>query len=327
MSVDAGFDVDFGTTEGRPAPKAKGKRKQQPVSFEDFYKRYAYVANLIRAYPELQQYYQEILDYSNKNRGQMPTAEWLKERQAKNPWFQARNSNQQEFDFAQQDPAQQRNVETVLRLNRDKIVRWATQRGIEIPDAVLGELAMDATRNKWADDQTQLELNLGVFLGTSGKSSDLRGTAGDFQTDLRNWARKNGIALSEEAVSQYVQRLTLNQQTLDDAKQEIRDTYMLGAYPAWEQQIRSGVDPDSIISPYRSRVANILEIPEENLGWDDPLIQKAMQGVGADGKPRVVPLWEYEKEIRKDPRWEFTDNAYDIYARVGTNLLRTFGFR
>lgn len=327
MSVDAGFDVDFDTTEGRPADKKAGKKKSKPVSFDDFYKRYAYVANLIRAYPELEQYYQEILDYYNNNRGQMPTADWLKERKAKNPWFQARDANQQEFDFAREDPNQQRNVETVLRLNRDKIVRWATQRGIEIPDEQLESLALDATRNKWADDDTQLELNLGVFLGAAGQSSDLRGTAGDFQTDLRNWARKNGITLSEDAISQYVQRLTFKQQTLDDAKQEIRETYMIGAYPAWEQQIRSGVDPDSIISPYRAKVSSLLEIPEGDLGWDDPLVQKAMQGVGEDGKPRVMPLWEYEREIRKDTRWQKTDNAYATYARIGNDLLSMFGLR
>lgn len=331
MSVDAGFDVDIDTLEGRqeqPRDKGKkGKKKREPVNFNDFYKRYAYVANLINVYPELRDYYTKILDYYNKHNGQMPPADWLKEEKAKNPWFQARDSNQQEFDIAQQDPSLQRNVETVLRLNRDKIVRWAAQRGIEIPDDQLEELTVDATKNKWADDQTQLELNLGVFLGTAGQSSDLRGTAGDYQTQLQNWAVKNGIKLSPEAVTQYIQRLTLNQQTLEDAKQEIRTTYMMGAYPAWSEQIKNGVDPDSIISPYRSKVSDLLEISESDLTWDDPLIQKAMQGVDPEGKPRVMPLWEYEQEIRKDSRWQKTDNAYTTYARIGTDLLKMFGLR
>jgi len=152
-------------------------------------------------------------------------------------------------------------------------------------------------------------------------------TAGDFQTDLRNWSKKNGINLSDDAINQYVQRLTLNQQTLDDAKQEIRDNYMAGAFPAWEEQIRAGTDPDSIISPYRNKVSTLLEIPEDQLSWDDPLMQKAMQGVGEDGKPKVVPLWQYERDIRNDPRWQKTDNAYETYARVGNDLLRMFGLR
>jgi len=327
VSVDAGFDVDIDTVEGREQDKPKKKKGFDPVSFGDFYKRYSYVANLIEAYPELQQYYNDILEYYNNNNGQMPPANWLKEKRAQNPWFQARDSNQEAFDFARQDPALQDDVNTALRRNQAKILRWAAQRGIEIPDERLEELTLDATRNKWADDDVQLELNLGVFLAQGGQPGDLRGSAGEFETELLTWSRKNGINLSQDAIRQYIQRLTLNQQSIDDAKQEIRETYMVGAYPAWEEQIRGGTDPDSIISPYRARVSSLLEIPEENLGWDDPLVQKAMQNVDAEGKPRVMPLWEYEREVRKDTRWQQTDNAYATYAKVGNDLLRMFGLR
>ena len=329
MTVDAGFDVDIDTTRGRTAPARTGKGRPKPVSFEDFYKRYDYVANLIATFPELRDYYTQILNYANQNRGQMPPDNWLKELRARNPWFQARNSTQQEFDIASQDPSLKQDVQTAINLNRQQILSWAGTRGIEIPNDKIDELARDATRNKWADDAVQLEKNLSIFIGRSleGGRRDLRGTAGDFQNDLLSWTRKNGITLSDSAAAQYIERLTFNRQTLDDAKQEIRNTYMLGAYPAWAEQIKNGLDPDSIVSPYRSAAATLLEIPEEELSWDDNIIKKAMQGVGPDGKPGVVPLWEYERMVRQDPRWQKTDNAYRTYADVGTSILRTFGFR
>lgn len=332
MTVDAGFDVDIDTTRGRQAPpagKGKGKGKRAPVSFQDFYKRYDYVANLIATYPELQEYYKQILDYANKHRGQMPPENVLKEFRARNAWFQARNSTQQEFDIAQQDPNLKQDVQTAINLNKQKILNWSATRGIEIPADKIDELARDATRNKWADDDVQLEKNLSIFIGRAVEAGrrDLRGTAGDFQTDLLSWAKKNGITLSDSAAAQYIERLTFNRQTLDDAKQEIRNTYMLGAYPAWAEQIKNGLDPDSIVSPYRSAASQLLEIPEEELGWNDNIIKKAMQGVGPDGKPGVVPLWEYERMVRQDPRWQKTDNAYRTYTDVGTAILRTFGFR
>jgi len=158
VSVDAGFDVDVDTMEGRDSDgKGKGKKKFKPVNFNDFYKRYAYVANLVAAYPELREYYNSILEYYNENNGQMPPANWLKELKAENAWFQQRDANQEEWDLAQQDPSLQQETATVLRLNRDKIIRWAAQRGIEIPEDQIEELALDATRNKWADDPGQLE--------------------------------------------------------------------------------------------------------------------------------------------------------------------------
>jgi len=333
VTVDAGFNVDINTTGGRPAQPARTGRgrkdRPKPVSFQDFYKRYDFVANLILTYPELRDYYTQILNYANEHRGQMPPDNMLKEIRAKNPWFKQRNDNQQEFDVAEQDPSLKQNVQTAIGLNKQKILNWSATRGIEIPNDKIDELARDATRNKWADDDVQLEKNLSIFIGRSleGGQRDLRGTAGDFQNQLLSWAKKNGIALSDSAAAQYIERLTFKRQTLDDAKQEIRNTYMLGAYPAWADQIKNGVDPDSIVSPYRSAAAELLEIPEEQLSWNDNIIKKAMQGVGPDGKPGVVPLWEYERMVRQDPRWQKTDNAYRTYADVGTALLRTFGFR
>ena len=328
MTVQPDFNVDVDTTGGRQTQPTGKKKKYTPVSFEDFYKRYDYVANLIAAYPELQDYYTQILNYANSNRGQMPPDTWLRELKAKNPWFQQRNANQQEWDIAQQDPTLQEDVKTAVNLNKDKILNWAAQRGIQIPGDKLNELANDATRNKWADDTVQLEKNLAVFIGRSVREgADLMGTAGDYQQQLTSWASKNGIKLSNDAAAQFIERLTLKQQTLDDAKQEIRNTYMIGAFPAWEDQIRKGIDPDSILSPYRSAAASLLEIPEDQLGWDDQIIKKAMQGVDANGKPSVVPLWEYERQVRQDPRWQKTDNAYKTYTDVGTSILRMFGFR
>lgn len=329
MTVDAGFDVNIDTTNRQPGKKV-GKKKYTPQTFEDFYKRYAFVANAIANDPtgELMRYYNEILEYSNSHRGQMPPAEWLKEKKAQNGWFQERNSNQAEFDLAMADPNLKRDVQTAIQSNKDKILDWAATRGINIPTNRIDELALDATRNKWADDTVQLEKNLSIFLREQlGAGGDVRGTAGDYQTQLMNWSKKNGITLSNAAASQFIERMTMGNQTLEDAKREIRDTYMIGAFPAWEQQIRSGLDPDTIVSPYRQAAAQLLEVGEDDLGWNDQLIQKAMQGVGPDGKPAVVPLWEYEQMVRKDPRWQKTDNAYQTYTNVGQDLLRMFGFR
>ena len=88
-----------------------------------------------------------------------------------------------------------------------------------------------------------------------------------------------------------------------------------------------GDDPVDIAAPYKQRMARMLEMGEDEIDLNDSLLQKAMQGVGADGKPSVTPLYAFDREIREDPRWPQTDNAYEIYTRAGTDLLKTFGFR
>jgi hypothetical protein len=87
------------------------------------------------------------------------------------------------------------------------------------------------------------------------------------------------------------------------------------------------MDPADIAAPYKQRMARLLEVDENEIDLNDQLLQRGMQGVGADGKPSVVPLYSFEKQVREDPRWQYTDNAYETYTRVGTDLLRMFGFR
>lgn len=217
-------------------------------------------------------------------------------------------------------------VNRAVDVKRQAVNAAIEKYGIELPEGQLDILAREAWRNNWG--VTEIDLNLRPFLAdTLETGKDLRGTAGDFQNDLSQWASRNGLSIDRSMLAKYVGNMTLGQQTLDDVKQELRTTYLMGAYPAWADRIEKGFDPEAISRPYRSAAARLLEVEEDEISLDDPLLKRGLQGTGADGKPRVVPLYEFESEIRKDPRWDKTNNAYETYTKVGTDLLRMFGLR
>jgi len=199
----------------------------------------------------------------------------------------------------------------------------AIQFGAQMTDQELRDLAVRKRRMGLSDAQ------VGNILTeyTTAVDGVYSGTAGQIQTGLREWSRRNGIDISENMIDQYVRQIQAGDTTEDDVLMDLRRTYLAGAYPAWSDRIEAGQDIYDIAQPYRRRVANLLEVDESQVTLNDQLLQRGLQNVGSDGKPRVMPLYEFEQEIRKDPRWEFTDNAYDVYSRVGENLLRTFGFR
>ena len=217
-------------------------------------------------------------------------------------------------------------VNRAVDVKRQAVNAAIEKYGIELPEGQLDILAREAWRNNWG--VTEIDLNLRPFLAdTLETGEDLKGTAGDFQNDLSQWASRNGLSIDRSMLAKYVGNMTLGQQTLDDVKQELRTTYLMGAYPAWADRIEKGFDPEAISRPYRSAAAKLLEVEEDEISLDDPLLKRGLQGTGADGKPRVVPLYEFESEIRKDPRWDKTNNAYETYTKVGTDLLRMFGLR
>lgn len=199
----------------------------------------------------------------------------------------------------------------------------AVQFGADIAEDELRELAKQKRRFGLTDAQMRNTL---TDLATA-KSGDFRGATGELQRTIREWSRRNGLTLTDNLVNDYVRRIQRGDMTEADVLQDLRRTYMAGAYPAWSDRIDAGYDIADIAAPYKERMARLLEIDDTSIDFNDPLLQKGLQGVGADGKPSVVPLYEFERQVREDPRWQYTDNAYKTYTDVGTQLLQMFGFR
>jgi hypothetical protein len=75
-------------------------------------------------------------------------------------------------------------------------------------------------------------------------------------------------------------------------------------------------------------MSNLLEIDPGTLTTFTPAIRKAMQGT-TDPKTGVrasTPLWQFEDQVRQDPRWQYTQNAKDTMSTALVKLGADFGF-
>lgn len=196
--------------------------------------------------------------------------------------------------------------------------------GAQLDDQELYRLAQDKRRLGLNDAQVANRLAKDYLTVRDGRFS---GAAGSKQDELSQWARSNGISLDPSVVRNYVRSLAAGDTTEDDIKNDIRQTYMMGAFPAWADRISQGFDPAAIAKPYKAKMASLLEMNEDMIDLNDPLLQRGMQGVGPDGKASITPLYKFEEEIRNDPRWQYTDNARSTYSEMADQLLRMFGMR
>jgi len=73
-------------------------------------------------------------------------------------------------------------------------------------------------------------------------------------------------------------------------------------------------------------MANILEIDPDSITFSDPTLRKALQSTDASGKPSAQPLWQFEANLRNDPRWEYTNNARATVDSLSLKVLRDWGF-
>lgn len=262
-------------------------------------------------------------DYMRKS-GRVPTGYELEQQKKKlgpNSWWNKWDANQRAAMLAEaQDPT---SYKASLQQHEANINAMAGTMGVPLPEGEVANIARLARLNNWTPEQTKTKL--GTYLQTAAASgADLQGAAGDAQTELASWASRNGVPLSTQAAAKFIEKIAMGRQSVDDAKAEIRKLYMGGAFPAYRDMIDQGYDPEVIANPYMERAQ---KMTGRTYSLNDQLIQRAMQGIGADGKPAQVPLYEFDRMVRATDDWKNSEDGMTTYSNVADDLLRMFGFR
>lgn len=147
----------------------------------------------------------------------------------------------------------------------------------------------------------------------------------DVNTALKSFLSRNGLQVTDSYIKSYTDAIKSGSTTYDDSVKQIRDNMIVSAYPSLKDQLDKGLDVADIASPYVQTMAKTLGISTDNISLNDPAIKSALSYSGADGKPAYKSLFDFEKDLRKDPRWQNTDAAQKEYADTAFNVLKTFG--
>jgi hypothetical protein len=110
----------------------------------------------------------------------------------------------------------------------------------------------------------------------------------------------------------------------DDIKAKMRQD-SASAFPVFADQINAGKSLDALASAYKSSIANILEKDPDTVSWTDPNLRKALQNLDKDGKPILMPIWQFEKNLRSTTEWEYTNNARDTMDALSLKVLKDWG--
>lgn len=149
------------------------------------------------------------------------------------------------------------------------------------------------------------------------------GTAADDLADLRTVARNNGFDLDTDFGSQvdgWLQRIARGE-SVDDFKRLIRNQAKLGLPEKVQNLMDEGLDLANIYAPYRNTMAALLEVTPDSISLTDPILQSAY------GPDKETSIFDFKRMVRKDPRWQYTDNAREEVSTAALGILRDFGFQ
>lgn len=194
------------------------------------------------------------------------------------------------------------------------------QAGIKIDPNQLDSILTKAYDSGLDDNQLD-----NTILGSGQYNAKFGGaTLGSTQA-LKEYANAFGVSYNESAWDVYSKDLFSGLTTTEDIQAKIRQD-AASAFPAYSEQINKGVSLDALASAYKSSMANILEIDPDSISFSDPTLRKALQSTDASGKPTAQPLWQFEANLRNDPRWEYTNNARATVDSLSLKVLRDWGF-
>jgi len=206
------------------------------------------------------------------------------------------------------------------------ISKLASDQGASNDPTEIAALAQDLY-NKGvspAGDIGKAQINSVLKYGADATTGKYKGTAGTTIADLQATAEANGLDLQKNfgnKVAGWITAINSGEQ-VDNIKQQIRDVAKLGQPESVKKLIDNGNDLATIYTPYKNTMASTLEIQDPNsISLNDPTLRMAITPTGE------MNLYDYQKVLRKDNRWQYTQGANQEVASTTQKVLKDFGFQ
>ena len=173
---------------------------------------------------------------------------------------------------------------------------------------------------KGFDEQDLEELKL-KYITKYVETKGVENVGGAVASNLRaikKIASDYNIVLPDLDVRQLALNAIRDKTGLDNAQNKIVSLAKAG-FPALIPYIDQGLTVRDIASQFIAKKAAVLEMSPESISLNDPDILSALQGT------KLEFLFDFEKRLRKNPLWQFTNNAREEAASFSAMALNDFG--
>lgn len=322
-------------TTKAPAKKPAAKA---PAKVDD-YVSYGYSAALAAAVPEIK----TLL--AKAAAGKWDVQRFQDQLQATTWWKQNSDTAKQMVTLQKQDPAQ---YAQQLKAAQAHVTQMAAGLGVTLTAA---QASSQATVDLWQGlDDATVQSQLGALYTTAPATGG--GTAVSLNAQIKQLAASYGVPVTQSWIDGQV-RSALSSGTGAEGATSALTQMAVSVYPALAQQLQAGQTTEDIAQPYIAAMSQTLEVPETSITLQDQTIKKVLQGVppaptpakagaaAAPGAsptspaapatataipPTAVPLWQFQQQLKADPRWQQTDNAKSTAFSLVHQLGTTWGF-
>ncbi len=197
----------------------------------------------------------------------------------------------------------------------------AVKMGAQLSDETLRRIVNNVLTFGWNDAQIQDTLAGSIKMGSQDTYG---GQAAVNAESLRALAQNNGVKIGDAQLRQWLVRIGAGED-IAGFEQYVRNMAK-SAFPGFEKELDAGMNVRDLADPYVQQMAQTLELSPDSLDLFDPTIRKALQTTDpTTGKLVAKPIWQFEQDLKQDPRWLQTNNARETLDHTTRNILNMWG--
>lgn len=304
---------------GSPSGAAMSPQAKDTLNPKQLAEQYGFAAAMLNTYPELQRFFAKAIDKG-----------WDKDRATfqahlqTTQWWKTHSQTERDYitlGYTDKATANQKYSQAYTHVQQVAEQLGATSAKIK---KQLGVAAYSLVAKGWTDEQLRNYLGTYVIFDTT-KGYHPGGEGEQHYDSLMQYSYSMGIKNSSHWYADWARKIIRGLATEDDVKMEIRKQAK-AHYGRYATQIDSGQTVMDLAQPYLQSMQNILEINPGSVSLFDGTMQKALT-YKQNGAATTKPLWQFEQELRSDPRWKKTKNAQDSMMGIAHGVLQQFGLR
>lgn len=294
---------------------------------------------LFKNVPSLKAIYEKYIDPKSKMtddefRKQIRNDVWYRQnsKEIKNRFVQL--YNYQDLKKTGQDATQTQYAKDI-EIIKDKLRKNAVILGSDIASNPneLDKIAEDLYITDRSEDDSFITDLLAARIRPVAGMLGGKGTANYSGQALQNYnllvkaARDNGFQVADiipgaANVDQLLQNIAAGKVDINRVIGDARTLASQGQPQYVRDLLAQGYNLNQVYAPYRQTMANILEIGDaDQIDLNDPILRNAITDKGD------MNLYDFKKELRKDNRWQYTENAKQEVSDAALGVLRDFGFQ
>jgi hypothetical protein len=159
----------------------------------------------------------------------------------------------------------------------------------------------------------------------SDRAAGISDTASANLLKITDLAAKYGINVPDQHLLDLSDSVTKGKVQMADAEAYVRGVAAT-AFPAYSDQIlNKGLTVQDIAAPYIGSMAKLLELDPNSISLNDNTIRSALSAKDTKGQPTTTPIYDFEKQLRNDPRWLKTTNAKQSVSNLGLQFAQDMG--